>query len=147
MGIKGTEVTKDAADMVLAEDNFATIAAAVREGRRVYDNLKKTIYISLPTAFAQGLLVVASILLDNPLPLISIRILWLNMVTTITLSFALGFEPIAKDAMTRKPRDPKENILNGYAVFRTTYVSLLLAALGFMINIYLGNQGASETIM
>lgn len=147
MGIKGTEVTKGAADMVLADDNFATIAAAVREGRRVYDNLKKTIYFSLPTAFAQGLLVVVSILLDKPLPLTSIQILWLNMVTTITLSFALGFEPIAKDAMTRKPRDPKENILNGYAVFRTTYVSLLLAALGFMINTYLGNQGASETVM
>lgn len=147
MGIKGTEVTKDAADMVLADDNFATIAAAVKEGRRVYDNLKKTIYFSLPTAFAQGLLVVVSILLDNPLPLTSIQILWLNMVTTITLSFALGFEPIAEDAMTRKPRNPKETILNGYAVFRTTYVSLLLAALGFVINDYLGSQGASETVM
>ena len=147
MGIKGTQVTKDAADMVLADDNFATITAAVKEGRRVYDNLKKTIYFSLPTAFAQGLLVVVSILLDRPLPLSSVQILWLNMVTTITLSFALGFEPLGKDRMSDPPRDPNQNILNGYAVFRIVYVSILLAALGFMVNDFLANRGASEAVM
>lgn len=147
MGIKGTQVTKDAADMVLADDNFATITAAVKEGRRVYDNLKKTIYFSLPTAFAQGLLVVVSILLDRPLPLSSVQILWLNMVTTITLSFALGFEPLGKDRMSDPPRDPNQNILNGYAVFRIVYVSILLAALGFVVNDFLANRGASEAVM
>lgn len=147
MGIKGTQVTKDAADMVLADDNFATIISAVKEGRRVYDNLKKTIYFSLPTAFAQGLLVVVSLLLDRPLPLTSVQILWLNMVTTITLSFALGFEPLDPTAMNKKPRDPKENILNGYAIFRTAYVSILLAVLGFMVNDFLANQGSSESAM
>ena len=147
MGIKGTQVTKDAADMVLADDNFATITAAVKEGRRVYDNLKKTIYFSLPTAFAQGLLVVVSILLDRPLPLSSVQILWLNMVTTITLSFALGFEPLGKDRMSDPPRDPNQNILNGYAVFRIVYVSILLAALGFLVNDFLANRGASEAVM
>ena len=104
MGIKGTEVTKDAADMVLSDDNFATITSAVKEGRRVYENLKKTIYFSLPTAFAQGLLVVVSLLADRPLPLSSVQILWLNMVTTITLSFALGFEPLDEKGMTRPLR-------------------------------------------
>lgn len=147
MGIKGTQVTKDAADMVLADDNFATIISAVKEGRRVYDNLKKTIYFSLPTAFAQGLLVVVSLLLDRPLPLTSVQILWLNMVTTITLSFALGFEPLDPTAMSKKPRDPKENILNAYAIFRTAYVSILLATLGFMVNNFLAKQGSSETAM
>ncbi|MHC5228096.1 HAD-IC family P-type ATPase [Enterococcus sp. LJL99] len=147
MGIKGTQVTQDAADMVLADDNFATITSAVKEGRRVYDNLKKTIYFSLPTAFAQGLLVVISILLDNPLPLTSVQILWLNMVTTITLSFALGFEPLDKEGMLRVPRDPKENILNGYAIFRIIYVSLLLAGLGFFVNGFLENLGKSAPIM
>uniref|UniRef100_UPI0026DC9BF6 HAD-IC family P-type ATPase n=1 Tax=Enterococcus asini TaxID=57732 RepID=UPI0026DC9BF6 len=147
MGIKGTQVTKDAADMVLADDNFATITAAVKEGRRVYDNLKKTIYFSLPTAFAQGLLVVVSILLDRPLPLSSVQILWLNMVTTITLSFALGFEPLGKDRMSDPPRDPNQNILNGYAVFRIVYVSILLAALGFVVNDFLANRGATEAVM
>lgn len=147
MGIKGTQVTKDAADMVLADDNFATITNAVKEGRRVYDNLKKTIYFSLPTAFAQGLLVVVSILLDKPLPLTSVQILWLNMVTTITLSFALGFEPLENQGMSRPPRDPKENILNPYAVFRIFYVSILLVALGFLVNGYLANRGANTAAM
>ena len=147
MGIKGTEVTKDAADMVLSDDNFATITSAVKEGRRVYENLKKTIYFSLPTAFAQGLLVVVSLLADRPLPLSSVQILWLNMVTTITLSFALGFEPLDEKGMTRPPRDPKENILSSYAIFRTVYVSLLLAGLGFLINSFLGSKGASIPIM
>lgn len=147
MGIKGTQVTKDAADMVLADDNFATITAAVKEGRRVYDNLKKTIYFSLPTAFAQGLLVVVSILLDRPLPLSSVQILWLNMVTTITLSFALGFEPLGNDRMSDPPRDPNQNILNGYAVFRIVYVSILLAVLGFVVNDFLANRGATEAVM
>lgn len=144
MGIKGTQVTKDAGDMVLADDNFATITSAVKEGRRVYENLKKTIYFSLPTAFAQGLLVVVSLLANRPLPLTSVQILWLNMVTTITLSFALGFEPLDKEAMTKPPRDPKENILNSYAIFRIVYVSLLLATIGFLINGFLTRQGSNE---
>ncbi|WP_348920304.1 HAD-IC family P-type ATPase [Enterococcus rotai] len=147
MGIKGTEVTKDAADMVLADDNFATITVAIKEGRRVYENLKKTIYFSLPTAFAQGLLVVVSLLLDKPLPLSSVQILWLNMVTTITLSFALGFEPLAKNGMDQPPRNPKENILDRYAVFRIVYVSLMLAALGFLVNGFLAGRNASEAVM
>lgn len=147
MGIKGSQVTKDAADMVLADDNFATITTAVREGRRVYDNLKKTIYFSLPTAFAQGLLVVVSILLNRPLPLTSVQILWLNMVTTITLSFALGFEPLESQGMTRAPRNPKENILDRYAVFRIVYVSILLAALGFFVNGYLEGRGSTTEMM
>ncbi|MFP7215817.1 HAD-IC family P-type ATPase [Lactococcus garvieae] len=146
MGQKGTEVTKDAADMVLADDNFATISDAVREGRRVYDNLKNTIYFSLPTAFAQGLLVVVSILIDRPLPLTSIQILWLNMVTTITLSFALGFEKEAPDVMDRPPRDPNENILSRYAIFRMFYVSILLAALGFLVNNIVISMGASTPV-
>jgi Cation transport ATPase len=146
MGQKGTQVTKDAADMVLADDNFATISDAVREGRRVYDNLKNTIYFSLPTAFAQGLLVVVSILIDRPLPLTSIQILWLNMVTTITLSFALGFEKEAPDVMDRPPRDPNENILSRYAIFRMFYVSILLAALGFLVNNIVISMGASTPV-
>ncbi|WP_239256385.1 HAD-IC family P-type ATPase [Listeria ilorinensis] len=147
MGIKGTQVTKDASDMVLADDNFATIVKAVKEGRRVYDNLKKTIFFSLPTAFAQGLLVVISLLANMPLPLTSVQILWLNMVTTITLSFALGYEPYAKDVMTRKPRDPKEKILDGYAIVRVAYVSILIAALGFIVEGYLRGQGASTEVI
>lgn len=147
MGIKGTQVTKDVADMVLADDNFASISQAVQVGRHVYDNLKKTIYFLIPTAFAQGLLVVVSILVNIPLPLTSVQILWLNMVSTITLSFALGFEPLAKDAMNKPPRDINENILNGYAVFRITYVSILIAFFGFLVNSTLKSAGASQLVM
>lgn len=147
MGIKGTQVTKDTADMVLADDNFATIVKAVKEGRRVYDNLQKAIYFALPTAFSQGLLVVISLLANIPLPLTPVQILWLNMVTTITLSFALGYEPYAENIMNRKPRDPKSNILNGYAIARITYVSFLIALLGFTIGGYLRRYGADLAVV
>lgn len=142
MGIKGTQVTKDTADMVLADDNFATIVKAVKEGRRVYDNLQKAIFFALPTAFSQGLLVVISILAGIELPLTPVQILWLNMVTTITLSFALGYEPYAEDVMQRKPRDPKGNILNTYAIIRVTYVSFIIGLLGFLIGGILRNAEA-----
>ena len=126
MGIKGSEVTKQAADMVLADDNFHTIANAVRVGRRIYDNLKKTINFFLPTAVAQGLIVIAALLLNRPLPLTPVQILWVNMVTTITLSYALGFEKASADVMNRPPRPIKEGILSWYSLFRIFYVSLLI---------------------
>ncbi len=108
MGIKGTEVTKEAADMVLTDDNFATIASAVREGRRVYDNLKKkTILFVMPTNLAQGLLIVIALLAGNVLPLTPVLILWMNMATSATLSFGLAFEAGEKNIMRRPPRDPK----------------------------------------
>ncbi len=96
MGIKGTEVTKEAADMVLSDDNFATIASAVEEGRRVYDNLKKTILFVLPTNLAQGLLIIFAILAGAVIPLTPLQILWMNMATSTTLSFGLAFEPAEK---------------------------------------------------
>ena len=86
MGIKGTEVTKEAADMVLTDDNFATIASSVKEGRRVYDNLKKTILFIMPTN-AQGLLIIIALLAGNIIPLTPVLILWMNMATSATLSF------------------------------------------------------------
>ncbi len=126
MGIKGSEVTKQAADMVLADDDFRMIAHAVKKGRRIYDNLKKTILFFLPTAFAQGLIVIIAMLLNRPLPLTSVQILWVNMVTTITLSYALGFEQASKDVMHRPPRGIEEGILSAYSFFRIAYVSLLI---------------------
>lgn len=87
MGIKGTEVTKEAADMVLTDDNFATIASSVKEGRRVYDNLKKTILFIMPTNLAQGLLIIIALLAGNIIPLTPVLILWMNMATSATLSF------------------------------------------------------------
>ena len=138
MGIKGTEVTKEAADMVLADDNFATIAKSIKEGRRVFDNIMKTIYFMLPTAFAQGLIIVFSILFGLELHLTPIHVLWINMVTTITLSFALGFEKADNDIMRRNPKNPNEGILNKYSLVRTVYVTLLIAGLGLLLNWQMG---------
>jgi magnesium-transporting ATPase (P-type) len=135
MGIKGSEVTKQAADMVLADDNFHTIANAVRVGRRIYDNLKKTINFFLPTAVAQGLIVIAALLLNRPLPLTPVQILWVNMVTTITLSYALGFEKASADVMNRPPRPIKEGILSWYSLFRIFYVSLLIMIPSYVLAI------------
>ena len=133
MGIKGTEVTKEAADMVLADDNFASIAYAVREGRRVYDNLRKTILFILPTNLAQGLLVIAALLAGAQAPLTPLQILWMNMATSITLAFGLAFEPAEPGVMQRAPRDPAKSILDAFAIWRIAFVGLLFMASAFVI--------------
>ncbi|MNU63681.1 putative cation-transporting ATPase F [compost metagenome] len=133
MGIKGTEVTKEAADMVLADDNFASIAYAVREGRRVYDNLKKTILFILPTNLAQALLVIAAILGGALAPLSPLQILWMNMATSTTLSFGLAFEPAEPGMMHRPPRAPGKSILDGFAIWRIAFVGVLFTATAFVI--------------
>ena len=143
MGIKGTEVTKDAAEIVLADDNFSTIVAAVEEGRRVYDNLKKTILFILPTNGAEGFLIMASILFGTIMPLIPVQILWVNMVTSITISLALAFELIEPNAMKRPPRSPKTPLLSGYFIWRIFFVSVLIGGWTLWLNIYLLDAGFS----
>ncbi|KDN58187.1 cation-transporting P-type ATPase [Exiguobacterium sp. AB2] len=137
MGIKGTEVSKEAAEMVLVDDNFNTIFKAVKEGRRVYDNLKKTILFILPTNGAQGLLLLMSIFLGTQLPLTALQILWVNMVVAITLSFAIAFEPLEPSTMQRAPRPKKTPLLNGYYIFRILLVSLLISGGTLMYNLYM----------
>ena len=105
MGIKGTEATKEAADIVLADDNFATIERAVEEGRRIYDNLRKSVVFLLPTNGAQSLVILVAVLFGLTLPLSPVQILWVNMVTAVTLSLALAYEPAEPDLMRRPPRD------------------------------------------
>ncbi|MBS7576056.1 MULTISPECIES: HAD-IC family P-type ATPase [unclassified Enterococcus] len=147
MGIKGSEVTKQASDMVLADDNFNTIAKAVKEGRRIFDNLKKTINFFLPTALAQGLVVIFALLVNRPLPLTPVQILWVNMVSTITLSYALGFEKASQDTMTRPPRVVNEGILTKYSVFRIIYVSLLIVIPAYFLAMQFEGQALQQTIL
>ncbi len=128
MGRKGTEAAKDAADIVLADDNFATIGNAVREGRAVYDNLKKFILFMLPTNGGEALIVIAAILFQFALPLTPVQVLWINMVTSSTLSLALAAEPTERGIMRRPPRPPSEALLSGFFVWRVVMVSLLMAA-------------------
>lgn len=141
MGIKGTEVTKDSSEIVLADDNFSTIVAAVEEGRKVYDNLKKTILFILPTNGAQALLIVAAILFGILMPLTSVQILWVNMVTSVTVSLALAFEPLEPGTMRRPPRDPKTPLLGAYFIWRIAFVSVLLAGATLWLSIHMTNQG------
>ncbi len=135
MGMKGTEAAKEAADMVLADDNFATIASAVREGRAVYDNLKKFILFMLPTSGGEVLVVIAAILFELTLPLTPAQVLWINMVTSSTLGLALAFEPAERGIMNRRPRPPGEALLSGFFVWRVLLVSALMmtGALGLFL--------------
>ncbi len=128
MGNKGTEAAKEAADVVLADDNFATIAKAVREGRAVYDNIRKFILFMLPTNGGEALIVIAAILFQLDLPLTPAQVLWINMVTSSTLGLALAFEPSELGIMRRGPRPPGEPLLSGFFVWRVLMVSVLMMA-------------------
>ncbi|WP_368747933.1 cation-transporting P-type ATPase [Enterobacter cancerogenus] len=144
MGIKGTEVTKEAADMVLTDDNFATIASAVKEGRRVYDNLKKTILFIMPTNLAQGLLIVIALLAGNIIPLTPVLILWMNMATSATLSFGLAFEAAERNIMRRPPRQTGQHVMDAYAVWRVAFVGTMIAIAAFALEAWLAPRGHSE---
>ncbi|MFL1595006.1 cation-transporting P-type ATPase [Rhodococcus ruber] len=128
MGAGGTEAAKEAADMVLADDNFATIAAAVREGRGVYDNLKKFVLFMLPTNGGEALVVIAAILFQLTLPLTPAQVLWINLATVSTLGLALAFEPTEASVMRRPPRPPTESLLSAFFVWRVAMVSVLMMA-------------------
>ncbi len=132
MGITGTEVAKEAAAMVLTDDNFASIAAAVEEGRGVYDNLIKFITWTIPTNIGEGLVILLSILLGIALPILPVQILWLNMSTAVLLGLPLAFEVREADIMQRRPRHPDQPILSRTLIFRSVLVALLLTAGAFL---------------
>jgi magnesium-transporting ATPase (P-type) len=127
MGMKGTEVAKEAAEMVLADDNFATIAHAVQEGRTVYDNIKKAIVFIMPTNGGEAGVVLIAVFFGMVLPITPVQILWVNMVTAVTLALALSFEKAEPDVMRRAPRAANEPILSGFMIWRISFVSALLA--------------------
>jgi magnesium-transporting ATPase (P-type) len=143
MGIKGTEVTKEAADMVLTDDNFATIASAVHEGRRVYDNLKKTILFIIPSNIAQALLIIIALLAGNLIPLTPVLILWMNMATSATLSFGLAFEAGEKNIMNRPPRKSNLHVMDGFAIWRVAFVGLMIAISAFVLEAWMQPRGHS----
>lgn len=128
MGLGGTDVAKDAADMVLLDDDFATIEAAIEEGRGVFDNLTKFIVWTLPTNMGEGLVILVAILLGTALPILPTQILWINMTTAVALGLMLAFEPREPGVMDRPPRDPARPLLTGSLVWRTVLVSTLLVA-------------------
>ncbi|WNB87064.1 HAD-IC family P-type ATPase [Cellulomonas sp. ATA003] len=126
MGIKGTEATKEAADIVLADDNFATIERAVEEGRRIYDNIRKAVVFLLPTNGAQSLVILTAVLVGLELPLSPVQILWINLITALTLSLTLAGEPAEPGIMRRAPRSPSEQVLSARAVAVIAVASLVI---------------------
>jgi len=144
MGHNGTEAAKEAAEMVLADDNFASITHAVEEGRTVYDNLKKAILFILPTNGGEALIILAAIAFGfHQMPLIPVQILWVNMVTAVTLALSLAFEPPEQNVMQRPPRDAHEPILTSYLVWRVAYVSIILMGGTFGLFLWEMEQGLS----
>jgi magnesium-transporting ATPase (P-type) len=151
MGRKGTEAAKEASDMVLADDNFASIAAAVREGRTVYDNIQKVIAWTLPTNGGEALVVIAALALGLALPITPVQILWINMITAVALGLTLAFEPPERDAMARPPRAPSAPLLPRVLLWRVLLVSVVMAAIAFALDAWATQAGltleASRTLV
>jgi magnesium-transporting ATPase (P-type) len=143
MGIKGTEVTKEAAGMILADDNFASISAAVKEGRTVYNNIEKAILYILPTNVAQAAVIAVAILVGFALPITAPQILWVNMVTSVALGLVISFEPHELDVMTRPPRAVDRPILTGFGIWRVLFVGAALLAYTLWTFFWMKQQGAS----
>jgi magnesium-transporting ATPase (P-type) len=143
MGRSGTEAAREAAEMVLIDDNFASIVAAVREGRTVYDNLMKVIAWTLPTNGGEGATILGAMLLGFALPITPIQILWINLITVVALGLTLAFEPTEPGTMRRAPRPANEPILNGELVWKVIFVSVLFVIGAFGMFFWASNQGAS----
>ncbi|MBA7474674.1 putative cation-transporting ATPase F [subsurface metagenome] len=153
MGITGTEVSKEASDMVLADDNFASIVAAVEEGRHIFENIRKIILYTLPTNGGQALLILGAVLLASLIPLFALRlplepihILWINLFDAVFLALALTAEPKETGLLERPPRDPKERIANRLFFRKVGLVSLVMAAAGFAIYYHYGATALSSPV-
>jgi calcium-translocating P-type ATPase len=146
MGIKGTEVTKEAAGMILADDNFASITAAVKEGRTVYNNIEKAILFMLPTNVAQALVIAVAILFGFTMPITAPQVLWVNMVTSVALGLVISFEPHELDVMLRPPRAVDRPIVTGFGIWRVVFVGLALLTYTLCAFFWMKSQGASDQL-
>lgn len=144
MGKAGTDVAREAAELVITDDNFATIVAGVEEGRIAYDNVRKVIYLLISTGVAEVLLLGAALLTGLPLPLLPVQIIWLNLVTNGIQDVALAFEAGEGDALRRKPRPPGEPIFNRLMLERTIIGATVMAAVAFGLYFYLVKVEAME---
>lgn len=141
MGLKGSEAAKEASELVLADDNFASIAAAVREGRTVYDNIKKVISWTLPTNAGEAMTIMFALLAGMTLPITAVQILWINLITATTLGIALAFEPSEKGTMRRPPRPKEAPLLTGTLVWHIVLVSTLFVIAVFGVFSYAVDKG------
>ncbi|SPH18119.1 putative cation-transporting ATPase F [Defluviimonas aquaemixtae] len=141
MGVKGSEAAKEAADLVLTDDNFASMVAAVREGRTVFDNLRKVISWTLPTNAGEAATIMAALLLGLTLPISPVQILWVNLVTASTLGLALAFEPTEPGTMLRPPRPRTAPLLTAELLWHVLFVGALFAAAVFGLFAYATDRG------
>ena len=146
MGIKGTEVTKEAAGMILADDNFASITAAVKEGRTVYNNVEKAILFLLPTNVAQALVIAVAIFFGFTMPITAPQVLWVNMVTSVALGLVISFEPHEIDVMSRSPRAVGRPIMTAFGIWRIVFVGLALLAYTLLAFFWMKSQGESDEL-
>jgi len=146
MGIKGTEVTKEAAGMILADDNFASITAAVREGRTVYNNIEKAMLFLLPTNVAQALVIAVAIFFGFTMPITAPQVLWVNMVTSVALGLVISFEPHEIDVMSRPPRAVGRPIVTGFGIWRIVFVGLALLTYTLLAFFWMKSHGASDAL-
>jgi magnesium-transporting ATPase (P-type) len=146
MGIKGTEVTKEAAGMILADDNFASITAAVKEGRTVYNNIEKAMLFMLPTNVAQALVIAVAIFFGFTMPITAPQVLWVNMVTSVALGVVISFEPHELDVMNRPPRAVDRPIVTRFGLWRIIFVGLALLAYTLIAFFWMKSQGASDAL-
>jgi calcium-translocating P-type ATPase len=141
MGARGSEAAKEAADLVLADDNFASIAAAVREGRTVHDNLTKVISWTLPTNAGEAATIILALVLGLALPVTAVQILWVNLITAATLGLALAFEPTEAGTMARPPRRRDAPVLSGTLAWHVAFVAVLFVAAVFGLFAYATDRG------
>jgi calcium-translocating P-type ATPase len=150
MGIKGTEASRQTSDIVLADDNFATLKAGVEEGRGVYDNIRKALLYILPTNVAETLVILLAVLAGTTLPVTPIQVLWVNLVTTVTMELSLAFEPLERDVMRRPPRPPDQPLLGSFMMFRVLWVGLALTLAVFALHSHTlaltGNSELARTV-
>ncbi len=145
MGKAGTDVARDAAELVISDDNFSTIVSGIEEGRIVYDNVRKVIYLLISTGAAEIVLITLTLIMGMPLPLLPVQLLWLNLITNGIQDVALAFEPSEGDVLKRQPRKPEEPIFNRLMIERTVIAALLIGFVGFFFFSFLLKSGWSES--
>jgi magnesium-transporting ATPase (P-type) len=142
MGLKGTQAAREAAEVVLADDNFATIVQAVEAGRNVYENIRKSVIFLLPTSVTEALVIALAIVFGYQLPMTPVQILWINMITAVTLGIALAFEPGNPEVMRFPPREARTPLLSGLVIWRTGFVSfIMLGAITWLFALEIAAQG------
>jgi magnesium-transporting ATPase (P-type) len=144
MGKMGTDVARDAAELVISDDNFATIVAGIEQGRVAFDNIRKIIFLLISTGAGEVVLVLLSLAAGLPLPLLPVQILWLNLVTNGIQDVALAFEPKEGDVLKRPSRSPDERIFNRIMIERTLVAALVIGVVGFGTFVWLLEQGLDE---